>query len=366
MGLKCGIVGLPNIGKSTLFNALSKNNALAANYPFCTIEPNIGIVKVPDTRLKVLADLVGSKKIIPAIIEFVDIAGLVKGASKGEGLGNRFLAHIREVDVIIHVVRFFEDKNISHVEKNINPIMDKEIIDTELQIKDAEFIQKKIPKMHKLAQTGNKDEKKALSTLEKCLAYLEQGKNIRMLDMQKEEIEIIKEMNLLTQKPLIYVANIGETTNISKNPYVKLLKEHIQNEKAKMIVMNASLEAQIASLENEEEKEFFLKEYDIEESGLDQLIKTAYRFLSLVTFFTAGKEEVRAWTIPQSTKAPQAAGSIHSDMEKGFIKAEVIKLNDYIRLHGSENDCREAGKLRIEGKDYIIQDGDIIHFRFNI
>lgn len=365
MGLKCGIVGLPNVGKSTLFNALSDAGAEAANFPFCTIEPNVGIVQVPDHRLQELADLVHPEKIVSAIIEFVDIAGLVKGASKGEGLGNQFLANIREVDAIIHVIRCFDDDNVVHVEGKIDPVDDKEVIDTELQLKDLESVDKRIIRVEKTAKTGDAQAKKELETLTKFKKHLEAGENLRSLDVSETDLEVIKVLQLLTFKPVIYLANVAENDVIKGNDYVTKLKDSVAAENAQVILLSAALEAQIAEFDEQEEKEMFLEEYGLKESGLDKLIKASYELLNLITYFTAGKEEVKAWTIRKNWKAPKAASVIHTDFEKGFIKAEVIKFNDYIKFK-SENSCKENGKLAIEGKEYVVEDGDVMHFRFNV
>ena len=388
MALQCGIVGLPNVGKSTLFNCLSNAKAQAANFPFCTIEPNVGVITVPDERLTKLAELVHPGRIVPTTVEIVDIAGLVKGASKGEGLGNKFLANIRETDAILHVLRCFDDENVTHVDGSVDPVRDKEIIDTELQLKDLETIESRIQKVQKQAQTGgDKQAKQMYDILVKYKDALEQGKSARTVQFDsKDEQKIAKELFLLTSKPVMYVCNVDEASAATGNKYVEQVREAvkeenaldkildmgvrykhqvIKEENAEILVVAAKTEADIAELETYEDRQMFLQEVGLKESGVNRLIKSAYHLLELETFITAGEMEVKAWTYRKGWKAPQCAGVIHTDFEKGFIRAEVIKYEDYIK-YGSEAAVKEAGKMGVEGKEYIVQDGDIMHFRFNV
>ena len=365
MALKCGIVGLPNVGKSTLFNCLSNAKAQSANFPFCTIEPNVGTITVPDERLNKLEKLVSPEKVLPTTIEIVDIAGLVKGAHKGEGLGNQFLANIREVDAIIHVLRCFDDENVVHVDGKVDPVADKEIIDLELQLKDLETIEKRIGAIERKAKSGDKDASKVYNVYDQAKIHLEAGNSIRSLDLDDKEWLILKELHLITSKPVMYVCNVEETAVINGNKYVDVVKELVKNEEAEILILGAGIEADIAELDDFDERKLFLEDLGLDEPGVSKLIKKAYDLLNLQTYFTAGEKEVRAWTIKKGMTAPQAAGVIHTDFEKGFIKAEVIKYKDYIEF-GSENSVKEAGKLMIQGKEYLPNDGDIMHFRFNV
>ncbi|BAV94371.1 redox-regulated ATPase YchF [Ichthyobacterium seriolicida] len=363
--MKCGIVGLPNVGKSTLFNCISKVKVKSDNFPFCTIDPNVGIINVPDARIYELEKIVKPEKIQPATVEIVDIAGLVKGASKGEGLGNKFLSNIRETNAIIHVLRCFDDNNIIHVDGSVDPIRDREIIDTELQIKDLETLEKALVKTQKNARTGNKEANRELAILNKYKEALESGLSAISVEALQDEIDFINNMMLLTSKPVIYVCNVDESSAKSGNKYVDKVRESVKDENAQILVVAVGTEAEISELEDTEERDIFLSDLGLEEPGINKLIRSAYSLLNLQTYFTAGKKEVRAWTIKKGYTAPQAAGVIHTDFERGFIKAEVLKYEDFISL-GSELACKEAGKLHIEGKEYVVCDGDIMNFRFNV
>ena len=367
MALQCGIVGLPNVGKSTLFNCLSNAKAQSANFPFCTIEPNVGVITVPDERLNKLAEIVHPQRIVPTTVEIVDIAGLVKGASKGEGLGNKFLANIRETDAILHVLRCFDDNNITHVDGSVDPLRDKAIIDTELQLKDLETVEARIQKVYKQAQTGgDKTAKLTYEVLSRYKEALEQGLNARTVTFEtKDEQKVARELYLLTSKPVLYVCNVDEASAVTGNAYVEKVRAAIQEEGANLLVVAAKIESEIAELETYEERQLFLGEIGLEESGVSRLIRAAYQLLDLETYFTAGVQEVRAWTYTKGSKAPRAAAAIHTDFEKGFIRAEVIKFEDFI-AYGSEAAVKEAGKMAVEGKEYVVQDGDIMHFRFNV
>jgi len=365
MALKCGIVGLPNVGKSTLFNCLSNAKAQSANFPFCTIEPNVGTITVPDSRLNNLEQLVNPEKVIPTTIEIVDIAGLVKGAHKGEGLGNQFLANIREVDAIIHVLRCFDDDNVIHVDGNVNPVSDKEIIDLELQLKDLETLEKRIGAIERKAKSGDKESEKIYKVYTEAREHLVSGDSIRSLDIDEGLFKFLDELQLITAKPVIYVCNVDESSVINGNEHVDNVKELVANENAEILVLGAGIESDIAELDDFEERKMFLEDLGLEEPGVSKLIKNAYSLLNLQTYFTAGEKEVKAWTIKKGMTAPEAAGVIHTDFEKGFIKAEVIKFSDFVE-YGSESSVKEAGKLMIQGKEYVVNDGDVMHFRFNV
>lgn len=364
--MKAGIVGLPNVGKSTLFNCLSNAKAQSANFPFCTIEPNIGVVNVPDSRLEKLESLVNPERVLPATVEIVDIAGLVKGASKGEGLGNQFLANIRETDAILHVLRCFDNDNIVHVDASVDPVRDKETIDIELQLKDLETVEKKIEKVNRAARTGNKEAIKEKTILDFLKTELEASKNVRSIEIKEEDREVfIKPLQLITDKPVLYVCNVEESAAKSGNAYVDRVKELVKDEQAGLLILAVSVEADINELDTFEERQLFLEDLGLEEAGAAKLIRNAYALLNQQTYFTAGEKEVRAWTVPIGATAPQAAGVIHTDFEKGFIRAEVISFSDYEQF-GSEAKVKEAGKMRVEGKEYIVKDGDVMHFRFNV
>ncbi len=365
MALKCGIVGLPNVGKSTLFNALTNAKALAANYPFATKEPNLGVITVPDDRLKALADIVNPQKIQPTTVDILDIAGLIKGASKGEGLGNQFLANIREVDAIVHVVRCFVDDNVIHVDGNVDPVRDKDVIDTELIFKDIETVEKRVEKLAKQAKAGAPADKANLAWGQKLQAHLETGAPARSFPVEDAYKALYKELYLLTSKPILYVCNVDENSAKDGNEYSKKLAAHVSEENAEVILISASIESEIIQLEDDEEKMMFLEEMNLTEPGVNRLIRSCYALLNLITYFTAGEKEVRAWTVKEGSTAPQAAGVIHTDFEKGFIRAEVMKYTDFVTL-GSEAAVKEAGKMGVEGKEYIVEDGDVMHFRFNV
>lgn len=363
--MKAGIVGLPNVGKSTLFNCLSNAKAQSANFPFCTIEPNLGVVNVPDPRIEKLETLVNPERVVPATVEIVDIAGLVRGASKGEGLGNQFLGNIRECNAIIHVLRCFDNDNIVHVDGSIDPIRDKETIDIELQLKDLETVDKRLEKVNRAAKTGDKEAQKEQAVLQRFKQALESGISARAVEVSEDEEEMMKAFQLLTAKPILYVCNVDEASAKNGNAHVDRVKETIKDENAEILVLAVATEADIAELESYEERQMFLEDIGLDEPGVSKLIRSAYKLLNLQTYFTAGVKEVRAWTIPVGATAPNAAGVIHTDFEKGFIRAEVIGYNDYVQ-YGSEAKVKEAGKMRVEGKEYIVKDGDVMHFRFNV
>lgn len=368
MALQCGIVGLPNVGKSTLFNALTSGKALAANYPFATKDPNLGVITVPDSRLDKLAELVNPQRILPTTVEILDIAGLIKGASKGEGLGNQFLANIREVDAIVHVVRCFDDDNVVHVDGSVNPVRDKEIIDLELGLKDLETVEKRLDKVARSARMGSKEDQKNLEILNKVKSHLESGHVVRemLADFDDDAKTLItRDLSLLTAKPALYVCNVDEASVETGNAHTEAFKKSVAAENAEVIMICAGIEAQIAEMDSLEERQEFLEMMGLNEPGVNKVIRSAYKLLNLITYFTAGEKEVRAWTVRRGAKAPEAAGVIHSDFEKGFIRAEVIKYNDYVAL-GTEAKVKEAGKMAVEGKEYVVHDGDVMHFRFNV
>jgi len=365
MSLQCGIVGLPNVGKSTLFNALTSAKALAANYPFATKDPNVGVITIPDPRLDKLAEIVQPQAVLPTTVKILDIAGLIKGASKGEGLGNQFLANIREVDAIIHVIRCFEDENVVHVDGNVDPVRDKIIIDNELILKDLETLEKRLDKARKQAKGGSKEEIRQVEVIENLYKHLEDGKPARSFEVAEEDIELFKDFYLLTAKPVLYVCNVDEGSSSTGNAHTEKFKASVADENAEILLVSADIEAQIAELDTKEERMEFVEAMGLDEPGVNRLIRSSYRLLDLITYFTAGVKEVRAWTVRKGSKAPQAAGVIHTDFEKGFIRAEVIKYHDYVTF-GSEAAVKEVGKFRVEGKEYVVEDGDIMHFRFNV
>ncbi|MDB4048293.1 redox-regulated ATPase YchF [Polaribacter sp.] len=363
--MKAGIVGLPNVGKSTLFNCLSNAKAQSANFPFCTIEPNIGVVNVPDKRIEKLEELVNPERVMPATVEIVDIAGLVKGASKGEGLGNQFLANIRETDAILHVIRCFDNDNIIHVDESVDPVRDKETIDIELQLKDLETVEKRLERVKRTAKTGNKDAQAELVVLLKVEETLLKGISVRALSFNEKEQEFVQSLQFITAKPVLYVCNVDEDSAVTGNVYVEKVREAVKDENAEVIVLAVGTEADITELDDYEERQMFLADIGLEEAGVARLVRSAYKLLNLQTYFTAGVKEVRAWTIPIGSTAPQAAGVIHTDFEKGFIRAETIAYADFVTF-GSEAKVKEAGKMKVEGKEYIVKDGDVMHFRFNV